>query len=90
MFAIGLPIVLSLMSASLEESVVIGQVSLFVLFLLVLALWLSHRGKLGAAGAILAAATLIKIFPILFLAYFLLRGKWKAVAGFAAGFIWSS
>jgi hypothetical protein len=86
-FAIALPVILSLMSATFQESIVIGQVSLFVLVLLVLALWLERHGRPGAAGAVLAVATLIKVFPGIFLLYFVLRGKWRAVIGFVAGFV---
>ncbi|HYF65901.1 MAG TPA: glycosyltransferase family 87 protein, partial [Herpetosiphonaceae bacterium] len=41
----------------------------------------------GLAGALVAMGTLFKIYPILLLAFFVVKRQWRAVAGFAAGML---
>jgi uncharacterized membrane protein len=36
----------------------------------------------GIAGALLGYATWFKFFPLVFLPYLAIRGRWRAVAGF--------
>jgi alpha-1,2-mannosyltransferase len=63
-----------------------GQLNL-VLLALVTAGWAFDRSDRSfGAGAFLGAATAIKLFPGLFFLYFVLRGRWKAAAAFAAAF----
>ena len=82
-FAFAVTFALSLSNASLEESVVIGQVSLLIFFLLVLAVWLERRGQSEMAGGVLAFAALIKVFPLVLIGYYVLRGNWRLVRGAA-------
>ena len=62
----------------------IGQSSLLVLLLLAASLALLRRGRETAAGAILSGAILLKLTPVIFVALFLIRRRWRA-AGAAIG-----
>src|SRR5262249_46308647 len=62
-----------------------GQLHIFVLVLLVLSLWLYLKEKPLIAGAIIAVASVIKIYPIIFVVYFFRKRQWRVVAGIAAG-----
>lgn len=59
----------------------LGQVHLIVLFALVLAMELDERGHPYLAGGVLALAACVKFFPAFLIVYYLLRGKWKPIAG---------
>lgn len=62
----------------------LGQVHLVVLCGIALALWLAEsRRRPMAAGAVLAFVALIKFFPAFLIGYYLLRGRWRVVAGAA-------
>ena len=62
----------------------LGQTNLLlaVLVLTALACWM--RGRDVAAGALLAAAAVVKPYAVLFLPYLVARRKWNGVASFAA------
>ena len=62
-----------------------GQFHIFVLTLLVLSLWLYLRERPFVAGAIIAIASAIKIYPIVFTLYFVRKRQWRVVAGIATG-----
>jgi hypothetical protein len=62
-----------------------GQLHVLVLFLLVLALWLYLNARPAATGVLLALASAIKIYPILFVFYFVRKRQWRAVAGLVGG-----
>lgn len=56
-----------------------------LLLLMLVASWIADRhGRFAGAGALLAAAALIKIYPAIVGGYFLFRGRFKTVA-WAAG-----
>ena len=58
-----------------------GQVNILLVFLMTLALMWGLEGRReGAAGVALAAAALIKLTPILLLAYFLVERRWRLIA----------
>ncbi|MCU0251000.1 MAG: DUF2029 domain-containing protein [Vicinamibacterales bacterium] len=59
-----------------------SNVLLAVLVLAAVACW--YRGRDIAAGALLAAATIVKPYAILFLPYLVARRKWSGVASFGA------
>jgi len=59
-----------------------SNVLLAVLVLAAVACW--YRGRDVAAGALLAAATIVKPYAILFLPYLVGRRKWSGVVSFAA------
>lgn len=61
-----------------------GQVNLLVLAFVALACLFFFRGRDGAAGAVLAAAALIKVSPALLLVWAVARRRWRVLGGFAA------
>lgn len=63
----------------------LGQVHLLVLFGILLAPWLDEHGHPFAAGVVLAFITLVKIFPVLLILYYLARGHWRVVFGATLG-----
>jgi hypothetical protein len=69
----------------LADTLAYGQIDLVLLFLLTLALWALRSGRDTAAGALVALGALFKIYPILLLAFFVVKGHWRALIGFAAG-----
>ncbi|WP_099826165.1 glycosyltransferase family 87 protein [Oceaniglobus indicus] len=60
-----------------------GQPQILVAFLTVLAIERLHADDQVSAGALLAVAAAIKVFPVLFVVFLLARRQWAAVAGFA-------
>ncbi len=69
----------------LRTNFLYGQEYVLLLFLLALAAWLYMRGRPAASGAIMALAAAFKIYPALFLIYFLRKRQWRAVWGFGLG-----
>jgi hypothetical protein len=57
-----------------------GQSEIFLLFLLVLFIRELQRGRDVTAGMILAAASLLRAYPVGLIGYLAARRKWKAVA----------
>lgn len=57
----------------------LGQINLVVLFFLMLALHSHIYDRLVLAGVAIAIAGALKLTPLLFLAFFVARGAWKAV-----------
>lgn len=68
----------------LADTLAYGQIDLVLLFLLTLALWALRSGRDAAAGALVALGTLFKIYPVLLLAFFVVKGHWRALIGFVA------
>jgi hypothetical protein len=66
-----------------HSCVVVGSVSLLLLFLIVASWFLVERGHEWEAGAALGLATLIKLLPAVLIVFFLLKRRWRA-AGAAA------
>jgi hypothetical protein len=64
-----------------------GNVNLFILFLVVAALYAFHQGHDLTAGVILALAIACKVTPALFVPYFLWKRKWLTLAGCAVGLV---
>jgi hypothetical protein len=71
----------------LVDTLAYGQIDLALLFLLTAALWALRAGRDGAAGALVALGTLFKIYPVVLLAFFVLKGRWRALWGFALGML---
>ncbi len=68
-----------------------GNVNLFILFLVVAALFAYCRGRDVLAGVVLGLAIACKVTPALFVPYFVWKRSWKALSGCAAGlvlFLW--
>jgi glycosyl transferase family 87 len=76
---------LILMSAPLNLNFYWGQSQLIILMLLACAMRAMERERDGAGGLLIAAAALLRAYPILLLGYFVLRRKWRALAFAIAG-----
>jgi hypothetical protein len=77
------------LSFPLHRNLLYGQFYIFLLFLIAAACWGYLRGRYALAGALVALAAACKIFPILFVAFFIQRRAWRAliataVTGFTA------
>lgn len=68
----------------LADTLAYGQIDLVLLFLLTLALWALRSGRDAVAGALVALGALFKIYPVLLLAFFVVKGHWRALIGFVA------
>lgn len=64
-----------------------GQMHVLVLLFLALAAWAYLRGQPATSGAVLAAASALKVYPVFFLFYFIRKKQWRAVFGLVAGCI---
>jgi hypothetical protein len=62
----------------------LGQGNVLLAVLVLAAVACQYRGREIAAGAILAAATVVKPYAILFLPYLVARRRWSGVASFGA------
>jgi len=82
----------------MTDTIAFGQIDLALLLVLTLALWAlrSDRAVLGGllAGALVALGTLFKVYPLLLLAFFVVKRRnpdewrgWWALAGFALGML---
>jgi hypothetical protein len=80
---------LMLMSAPVNLNFYWGQSQLIILALMVAAMRAMERDRDGPAGLLIAAAALLRAYPLLLVGYFVFRRKWRAVifviAGIAAG-----
>lgn len=61
-----------------------GQINIFILFLMCVGLLFYCNGKKYIPGILFGVAVLLKLFPVLVLFYFLLKKDWKVVISFAA------
>jgi hypothetical protein len=64
-----------------------GNVNLFILFLVVGALYAFHQRRDWLAGFVLALAIACKVTPLLFVPYFVWKRAWKTVGGCALGLV---
>ena len=69
----------------LRNNFLFGQMHVLVLLLLTLAAWLYFRKSYYSSGIILAIAASLKIYPALFLIFFIARKQWRAAAGLILG-----
>ncbi len=81
LFAVTLAIFLSLLYGPFWEALHLGQVSVLVFFLVVLAPLCVRHNRPYLAGGLLALAAGIKLFPIVLLGYYLLRGQRRVLWG---------
>jgi hypothetical protein len=68
-----------------------GNINLFILFLVIAALYAFHRQRSLVGGLVLGLAIACKVTPALFLPYLLWKRAWKALAGCTLGlvlFLW--
>jgi hypothetical protein len=64
-----------------------GNVNLFIVMLVVAALYAFHQGRDLLAGVSLALAIACKVTPALFVPYFLWKRAWRTLAGCAVGLV---
>jgi hypothetical protein len=64
-----------------------GQADGMLVLLLSAGLWAIRRGRWGLAGVMLAAGTVIKLYPAYLLVLFLARRRWRGLWGFAGGVV---
>lgn len=69
------------LSFPLHRNLLFGQFYVVLLLLLVAACWAYLREHYIAAGALVGIAAACKIFPALFLVFFLQRRAWRALVG---------
>lgn len=86
LFAVALGVFVALTYQPLLHAMLLGQVSIFVFLLLLTVPWLMRRRMPEVAGVVLALATMLKLFPILLIGYFIIRGQWRVALGAALGF----
>jgi hypothetical protein len=84
-WAKGLAVLLSLRPAI--GDLTHGNVNLFILFLVVAALYAYTRQRDKSAGLLLALAIACKVTPALFVPYFAWKRAWKTLAGCGAGLV---
>lgn len=56
-----------------------GQINVFVLLMLALALWWSEDGREAGAGVMIGLAVVAKVSPVVVLAYFVLNRQWRVI-----------
>jgi hypothetical protein len=71
----------------LAKNFLYGQMHILVFFLLTHAVWLSQRNRSTSAGASVAVAAALKLYPAVFLLFFLRKKQWKALAALTGGLI---
>lgn len=81
--AILLLLTVALRFSGAQTELCLGNVNLAMLLLTCAALWFTTRGRDVAAGALLAAAFCVKLTPGIFVLYYVLTRRWKAVLSFA-------
>jgi hypothetical protein len=81
-----LPALALLIGNPLLQHLACGQLGGFLLLLITGAWLCDRRGHSGWAGAILAVATAVKLFPGFLFLYFVWKGKWRTVFVGAATF----
>ena len=84
-WAKGLAVVLSLRPILGDLSH--GNINLFILFLVMAALYVYRRGRDGACGLLLGLSIACKVTPLLFVPYFLWKRSWNVLAGCAVGLV---
>ena len=81
----GWPVLLALPFAS--DTVQLGQVNLIVLWLCVAAYVQVCAGHQNRAGCLIALAGVIKLYPLIFAFYWLLKGRWCVTLTAALAFV---
>lgn len=71
----------------LADTIAFGQIDLVLLFVLTAALWALREGRDGLAGALVALGALFKLYPVVLLAFFVLKRRWAGLWGFALGML---
>jgi hypothetical protein len=69
------------MSVPLNKNLLFGQYYVLLLFVLTLACWCYTRQKRFLSGLLISIGFGLKLFPILYLGYFLRKKDWRALTG---------
>ncbi len=83
-------IIISLAFVALRSNFLLGQMHLLVLLLLTCAAWLFFRRWHFLSGFTLALAAALKVYPALFLLFFILKRRWRAASGLVVGLLGSA
>lgn len=83
-------VLIAALSYPLRVNLTYGQYYVLLLFLLALAYWLYTRASRFSSGIAVGLAAGLKVFPVIFLLYFLRKKDWKALLGGAAGALFSA
>ena len=76
------PVLLFLCLRYFLSNIQLGQINIFLDFLLLLSLYFLYHKREFLSGALLAIATLIKLPFLIFILFFLFQKKWKALFSF--------
>jgi len=71
----------------MTDTLAFGQIDLALLLALTLALWALRTDRDVLAGVLIALGTLFKIYPVLLLAFLVVKRRWWGLAGFALGML---
>jgi alpha-1,2-mannosyltransferase len=69
------------------DTLAFGQIDLALLLILTLALWALRSERDVAAGVLIALGTLFKIYPVLLLAFLIIKRSGRGLLGFALGML---
>lgn len=69
----------------LRDSFLYGQMHIFILLLLTFSAWLYFKDLFFLSGLPLAIAAAIKVYPALFLVFFVFKKQWRAAIGLIVG-----
>ncbi len=83
----GVALLILLSFRPLFDTLTYGQLDLILLCLLTLTLWALREDRAGLAGALIALATILKLYPIIILAFFVIKRRWAGLWGFALGML---
>lgn len=64
----------------LYRNIEFGQFYVFLLAMIVAACWTTMRGQNAPSGSLVAIAAAAKVFPLLFVVFFIRRRNWRALA----------
>lgn len=78
---------LALFSFPFKFTLGMGQINLYILFLVCLTFFWYRKEKSWSAGFVLALAVTLKVTPVLFLLFFLRKRQWAASASFLLSFL---
>jgi hypothetical protein len=88
LFSLGAASVLILLNfRPMTDTLAFGQIDLALLLALTLALWALRADRDVLAGVLIALGTLFKIYPVLLLAFLVIKRRWWGLAGFALGML---
>jgi len=71
----------------MTDTLAFGQIDLALLLTLTVALWALRADRDILAGVLIALGTLFKIYPVLLLAFLVVKRRWWGLAGFALGML---